>query len=294
MFGTNRTVLRVGAGSSIDTEFGVAAGHGSLTTNIGEVSVDADSRSGADHQLRQVQEPADPCGHVGVSLLLLQRDGLEGGKRLLLQPDASSTRLFRGTMIEVGYVGNQARHLRNVMPFNMAMPEGYDKVMLQDGTPQPISGAPVTLPGSNVVFTGQTARRPYPQLVANVMMQPDGSMHYDSLQTKVERRFADRMGALVGLHLVEGHGSEFQRKLARHGERRAVVRAEPAQRPHAARSCPDLLFVVHLGAAVLQELKRPHPDDPGGLGGGQHHDRGVGPDLPGEHRDRHPRSRGAQ
>ena len=28
--------------------------------------------------------------------------------------------LFRGTMVEVGYVGNQARHLRNVMPFNMA------------------------------------------------------------------------------------------------------------------------------------------------------------------------------
>ena len=79
--------------------------------------------------------------------MLLQRDGLEGGNGLLLQPDASSTRLFRGTMVEVGYVGNQARHLRNVMPFNMAMPEGYDKVRLQDGTPLPISGAPVTLPG---------------------------------------------------------------------------------------------------------------------------------------------------
>ena len=38
MFGTNRTVLRVGAGSSIDTEFGALRAR-LLTTNVGEVSV---------------------------------------------------------------------------------------------------------------------------------------------------------------------------------------------------------------------------------------------------------------
>jgi hypothetical protein len=99
------------------------------------------------------------------------------------------------------------------MPFNMAMPQGYDKVTLHDGTPQPISSAPVTPPGSTVVYTGQTARRPYPQLVANVMMQPDGSMHYDSLQTKVERRFADGW-ALASGYTWSKAMSELQRKLA--------------------------------------------------------------------------------
>ena len=65
-------------------------------------------------------------------------------------------------MIEAGYVGNQARHLRNVMPFNMAMPQGYDKVTLHDGTPQPISSAPVTLPGQRSFTPGRRRAGPIP------------------------------------------------------------------------------------------------------------------------------------
>lgn len=33
--------------------------------------------------------------------------------------------LFQGTKLEVAYVGNQARHIRNSLPHNVAQPEGY-------------------------------------------------------------------------------------------------------------------------------------------------------------------------
>ena len=119
MFGTNRTVLRVGAGSSIDTEFGVLRAR-VLTTNIGEVNVVQIRGAVPINHLRHVQGPADACGIVGIPIVLLLPDGLAGGERLLLQPDHPARDSSAGTMVEVGYVGNQARHLRNVMPFNMA------------------------------------------------------------------------------------------------------------------------------------------------------------------------------
>ena len=50
------------------------------------------------------------------------------------------------------------------------------------------SRARVTLPG-RALFSPAEGSTPYPQLVSNVMMQPDGNTHYDSLQTKMERRF---------------------------------------------------------------------------------------------------------
>ena len=207
MFGTNRTVLRVGAGSSIDTEFGVLRAT-VLTSNIGEVNVPQVRGEVPTITFGKFNDlPTLAASSEYRSCYYYQMDWEEGrvySYNLTIQHE-----LFRGTMVEVGYVGNQARHLRNVMPFNMAHPEGYDKARLRDGTPQPISGAPVTLPGSTVVFTGQKARRPYPQLVANVMMQPDGNMHYDSLQTKVERRFASGWALSSGYTWSKAMGLNF-------------------------------------------------------------------------------------
>ena len=157
--------------------------------------------------------------------------------------------------------------------------------------PQPISGAPVTLPGSNVVFTGQKARRPYPQLVANVMMQPDGSMHYDSLQTKVERRFADGWALSSGYTWSKAMGLNFNgnwldtQSGGRWYERDQL--SGPMQYDRAHTFYASFLWET----AVLQELERNNPGDPGRLGGRQHHDPDVGPDFPGQHRDRHSRSR---
>ena len=187
MFGTNKTVLRVGAGSSVDTEFGILRAR-TLGTNIGETNVVQTRGQVPVITFGQFKNlPTLATSSEYRSCYYNEMDWREGGVysyNLTIQHE-----IFRNTMVEVGYVGNQARHLRNVMPLNTALPEGYDKARLIDGTPVPISGAPVTLPGSSVVFTGQRARRVYPQLVPNVMMQPDGSMHYDSLQTKMERRF---------------------------------------------------------------------------------------------------------
>jgi hypothetical protein len=188
LFGTNRTVLRVGAGSSIDTQFGVLRAR-ILATNIGEANV-LQTRGAAPAisfgKFKDLPQLATSAEYR--SCYFYEMDWQEG--RIYSYNLSIQHELFRGTMVEVGYVGNQARHLRNTKTVNIPFPEGYDRVRLHDGTPQPISGAAVTLPGSSSVFTGQRARRPYPQLVPSILVVPDGSMHYDSFQAKVERRFA--------------------------------------------------------------------------------------------------------
>ena len=42
--------------------------------------------------------------------------------------------LFQGTKWEIGYVGNQGRHIREISPFNVAMPEGYVVPLIGGGT----------------------------------------------------------------------------------------------------------------------------------------------------------------
>jgi hypothetical protein len=106
MFGTNRTVLRVGAGSSIDTEFGALRAR-LLTTNIGEVSV---------NQARG-QAPTISFGNF-TSLPTLSvtseyrscyynemdwKEGTVYSYNLTIQHE-----IFRGTMIEAGYVATGA------------------------------------------------------------------------------------------------------------------------------------------------------------------------------------------
>ena len=62
-------------------------------------------------------------------------------------------------------------------------------------------------------WNGHLARRPYFQVIPNTTLRPHGSMNYNSLQTKVERRFSGGLALSMGLHLVQGH--ELQRHLGR-------------------------------------------------------------------------------
>jgi outer membrane receptor protein involved in Fe transport len=188
MFGTNRTVLRVGAGSSNDTMIGVSRSRPLITT-IGAVNT-VQTRGAAPAvsfgKFKDLPTLAASAEYsTDYHTELDWREGTVYSYNLSIQHE-----LFNGTMLEVAYVGNQGRHLKTTMVQNMAMPEGYDRIVLQNGERLTASSAPVTLPGTNIVFSGQKARRPYPQIIANVMYRPDGNTHYDSLQAKVERRFS--------------------------------------------------------------------------------------------------------
>ena len=101
------------------------------------------------------------------------------------------------------------------------MPEGYDKVDAAGRRRRCRSRvAPVTIPGHE--------RRFHRAEGAASLSAARGQRH-DAARRQHALRFAadqggapvcDRMGALVGLHLVEGHGPQFQRdNCARHGGR---------------------------------------------------------------------------
>ena len=113
--------------------------------------------------------------------------------------------VFQGTKLEIGYVGNQGRHVRGASPFNVAMPEGY-VVPLIGGSTTTLTSDPITagprswIPGDTAdrVWSGQRARRPYPQVFPNAVRRSDRSMNYNSLQAKLERRYQDGLALTLG------------------------------------------------------------------------------------------------
>ena len=113
--------------------------------------------------------------------------------------------IFTATKFEVGYVGNQGRHMREISPFNVALPEGY-VVPLINGTTATMSSEPITagprawIPGEDAdrVWAGQRARRPYPQVRPNAMLRSLGNSYYNSLQAKLERRFQEGVALSMG------------------------------------------------------------------------------------------------
>ena len=184
MFGTNRTVLRMGAGVSYDQDFGI------LKVNTGYIGPYAGLVS-------EIQERGHPPRiFLGTYKTLplaaasqehrtdyfynrLFQEGEVYSYNLSLQHE-----LFPGTKAEMAYVGNQGRHIRNTRPWNAALPEGY--------VAQLLTGESITLRGS------QRERRPYPKIRPNAMTNSDGNMYYNSLQMKLERRFQDGLAITTG------------------------------------------------------------------------------------------------
>ena len=88
------------------------------------------------------------------------------------------------------------------------MPEGYVVPLIGGGTATLTSdtitaGPREWIPAEHRTetsrsWTGQLARRPYPQVIPNTMLRPHGSMNYNSLQTKLERRFSDGLALSMG------------------------------------------------------------------------------------------------
>ncbi len=204
MFGTNRTVLRLGAGLTYDQEIGVLRGR-TLLPATGTIS--SILRRGTEVPNlflgKRLELPTQTAVGEYRTCYLPELDWEEGqvySYNLSLQHE-----IFQGTKLEVAYVGNQARHIRNSLPHNVAQPEGYMQTLVGGGTLH-ASSATVTagprawIPGDTAPrsWSGQRARRPYPQLRPNILMRPDGNMHYDSLQAKLERRFQDGLAMSMG------------------------------------------------------------------------------------------------
>ena len=112
--------------------------------------------------------------------------------------------LFPGTKLKVGYVGNQGRHIRNYRGYNGAMPEGYVVPLAGGGaatTSDPLTAPPRSwVPGDTEErgWSGQQARRPYPQVPPQQSSHPDGNTYYSSLQIKLERRLRDGLATSMG------------------------------------------------------------------------------------------------
>jgi hypothetical protein len=106
-----------------------------------------------------------------------------------------------GLLLEVGYVANSAHHISsNLLNLNQVDPKylALGDTLNAQWTPalgQSI-GVPLPFPG----FQGTVAQalRPYPQyLTIFQAMQTSGKSHYNSLQAKLQRQFANGLSVLV-------------------------------------------------------------------------------------------------
>ena len=204
MFGTNRTVLRFGAGLTYDQEFGILRARTMLPA-LGRISSILDRGTETPDLVLGERLHLPTQAQVGEyrTCYLYELDWEEGqvySYNLSIQHE-----IFQGTKLEVGYVGNQGRHIREISPFNVALPEGYVAPLVGGGTATLLSdeitaGPRSWIPGDTAPrsWSGQRARRPYPQVVPQAMLRPHGNMHYNSLQAKLERRFQDGLAMSMG------------------------------------------------------------------------------------------------
>ena len=211
MFGTNRTVLRLGVGTSFDQVIGAwYGGTGWLGHYAGRVSGVHQRGTNPDLFLgtyRTVPSVAaskiHPPGY--------QHDPSSSQTGQIYSYNLSiQHELMPGTKLEIAYVGNQGRHMRSSRGWNVAQPEGK-AMFLQTG--------------ERLVATGsRQERRPYPQLDGNLTTFFDGSSNYNSLQMKVERNLRNGLSFSTGwtwgaAFITNTHGAYFsgvQNEFARH------------------------------------------------------------------------------
>ena len=204
LFGNNRTVLRLGAGLSYDQEFGVLRAR---TMPPPRGNFNANQPRGAEVPTlilgKKLHLPTETELGEYRTCYFSELDWEEGqvySYNLSIQHE-----IFPNTKLEMGYVGNQGRHIREVSPFNVALPEGYVAPLVGGGTVTLTSDEITAGPRSWIEgdtesrsWSGQRARRLYPQVVPNNISRPLGNTHYNSLQAKLERRFQKGVAISLG------------------------------------------------------------------------------------------------
>ena len=184
MFGTNRTVLRVGAGISYDQDVGnLKAAPGYIGPFAGRVS-EVQARGAAPRIFlgQYLTLPLAAASQEHITDYFYDATFQEGavyGYSASIQHE-----LAKGSKLEIAYVGNQGRHIRNLRFWNVAMPEGRP-VRLLTGEWINVTGA-------------QRDRRPYPKVRPNYITTSDGGTYYNALQAKYERQLRNGLAISTG------------------------------------------------------------------------------------------------
>ena len=203
--GNNRTVLRFGAALGYDQEFGILRARvmRPALANLSNVQKRGDapaiSLGTFTDQPTQVETSEYWTCYFSDNTY---EEGQVYSFNLGIQHE-----LFPGTKLEVGYVGNQGRHIREISPHNHAQPLGRP-IPLITGETIVMSNDEITYSRgqtgaafgalSEMRWSDQRARRPYPQVVPNTLHKSHGNMYYNSLQAKLERRFQDGIAVSAG------------------------------------------------------------------------------------------------
>ena len=204
LFGGNRTVLRLGAGLNYDQSTGFQ-NTPRMIPALGRLNSFNPRGTEIPNVItgKRLELPAQVAQGEYFTCAFKELEWEEGhvyAYNLSIQHE-----IFRGTKLDVGYVGNQGRHIRGLMPFNVAFPEGYVAPLIGGGTTT-LTSDPITadprpwIPGDTAdrTWSGQRARRPYPQVAPGSMARPQGNTNYNSLQLKLERRFQDGLALTMG------------------------------------------------------------------------------------------------
>ena len=203
LFGTNRTVLRFGTGLTYDQDFGPAGNRRMLQVR-GMLEGFQPPQTEVPTLIlgKRLELPSQQLSEYRTCYFseLDREEGQVYSYNLSIQHE-----LFPATKLEVGYAGNQGRHLRNFRAFNVALPEGYVVPLIGGGTAT-MTSDPITAPPRPWIegatqertWSGQQARRPYPQVQPDPLNHTDGNSTYNSLQVKLERRFQDGVAVSTG------------------------------------------------------------------------------------------------
>ena len=260
MFGTNRTVLRAGGGMSFDQEYGGwKVGVGWVGPYVGTVRGIQDRGQAPQYMHGSFLDlPSTASARVhSDGAYSYDGSGSQTGQvysyNLSIQHE-----LFDDTKVEIAYVGNQGRHMRNHRAWNVSQ----------------IAGQPIILnTGETIRAEGnRDQRRPYP-LIATTLADPLRRVAALQLVAGQDRADAEGRTRHFGrVDLRPGLRHQLRRNLYRGGAQR--VRPHVAQHPDQVGPAPQLLHGSHLETAHLSERHWHDPDVAGRLGGHLRHYRG--------------------
>ncbi len=221
--GNNRTAIRAGYGVSYDQWFGIMiAATGFVGPYTGFQTVQVQTRD------------ASPALNFG-EFLTLDSVASQQEQRLYESIDPNwqeadihsynlsfQHEILPRTRLEVAYVGNQARHLSNIRAWNKSEPAGSEIILMT---------------GERVIAAGtEKERRWYPNVQTHLMPHSDGNTSYNSLQTKLERRFGDGIGFSTGWTWGRVFALNFpgfiQREVQNEFDRSAIHGPAVWDRPH--------------------------------------------------------------